>query len=184
MRWVQGRELGLRPRQGGCKAEGGAVAKIREESTNQRVVRREVRKMSPSQKEALGRQLLEEAARETSNIAPLYPYQGTDFVNPFNTAPPTFVPEMKRSDGVVHGAALHQDAWTSLALISRHDLTSKMTAFTFALPNPTDHTGCLPGQFVAEDIDKIYEWSKKWKLEFSSKKCHVMELGKSERRPV
>ncbi|KAK8391994.1 hypothetical protein O3P69_017546 [Scylla paramamosain] len=120
-----------------------------EESTNQRVVQREVKKMSPSQKEALGRQLLEEAARETSKAAPMNPYQGTDFVNPFNTAPPTFTPEMKSSDGVVHRAALHQDTWTSLTLISRYDLTSKMTAFTFALPNPTDHSGCLPGQFVA-----------------------------------
>ena len=35
-----------------------------------------------------------------------------------------------------------------------------------------------------EDINKIYEWSRKWKLEFNAKKCHVMELRKSKRRPV
>lgn len=50
--------------------------------------------MSPSQKEALGRQLLEEAARETSDAAPLHPYQDTDFVNPFNTTPPSLAPEV------------------------------------------------------------------------------------------
>ena len=31
--------------------------------------------------------------------------------------------------------------------------------------------------------DKIDEWSKRWKLEFNTKKCHVMELGTSNRRP-
>lgn len=60
----------------------------REESVNQRAVQREVRKMSPSQKEALGRQLLEEAAREAPEAPPTHPYQDSDFVNPFNTAPP------------------------------------------------------------------------------------------------
>ena len=33
------------------------------------------------------------------------------------------------------------------------------------------------------DIDNIYEWSIKWKLDFNAKKCHVIELGKSKRRP-
>ena len=37
---------------------------------------------------------------------------------------------------------------------------------------------------LQKDIDKIYEWSLKWKLEFNAKKCHVMELGKSRRRPI
>ena len=25
---------------------------------------------------------------------------------------------------------------------------------------------------------------KQWKLEFDAKKCHIMEMGKSKRRPV
>ena len=33
------------------------------------------------------------------------------------------------------------------------------------------------------DIEKIDEWNKRWKLDFNAKKCHVMELGKSKRRP-
>lgn len=125
-----------------------------EESTNHRVLQREVKKMSASQKEALGQQLLEEAAREKSEAPPLHPYQDTDFVNPFNTAPPAAPKEeSKASGGPVHRAALHKDTWTPLTLTSRHDLTSKMTSFTFSLPNPTDHTGCLPGQFVAVRVE-------------------------------
>ena len=37
---------------------------------------------------------------------------------------------------------------------------------------------------LQRDIDKIYEWSLRWKLEFNAKKCHVMEMGKGKRRPV
>ena len=33
------------------------------------------------------------------------------------------------------------------------------------------------------DLDRIYEWSMKWKLEFNAQKCHVMEMGMSARRP-
>ena len=36
---------------------------------------------------------------------------------------------------------------------------------------------------LQKDLDRIYEWSLKWKLEFNAKKCHVMEIGKSKRRP-
>ena len=34
------------------------------------------------------------------------------------------------------------------------------------------------------DVDKIHEWSLRWKLEFNAKKCHVLEMGKSKRRPT
>ena len=27
-------------------------------------------------------------------------------------------------------------------------------------------------------INKKYEWSKTWKMEFNAKKCHVLEMGK------
>ena len=30
------------------------------------------------------------------------------------------------------------------------------------------------------DLDKIYEWSRKWEMEFNAKKCHVLEMGKSK----
>lgn len=31
------------------------------------------------------------------------------------------------------------------------------------------------------DIDRIYDWSQRWKLEFNTKKCHVIEVGKNKR---
>ena len=31
-------------------------------------------------------------------------------------------------------------------------------------------------------INKIDEWSKRWKLDFNAKKCHVVELGKSKKK--
>ena len=43
------------------------------------------------------------------------------------------------------------------------------------------HDDCMDMQ---RDIDKIYEWRQKWKLDFNAKKCHVLEMGKSLRRPV
>ena len=36
---------------------------------------------------------------------------------------------------------------------------------------------------LERDLDKMYEWCVKWKLEFNAKKCHVLEMGKSKRRP-
>ena len=36
---------------------------------------------------------------------------------------------------------------------------------------------------LQDDIDKIDEWRKRWKLDFNAKKCHVIELGKSKRWP-
>ena len=36
---------------------------------------------------------------------------------------------------------------------------------------------------LQNDIDKIHAWSQRWKLEFNTKKCHVVEFGKSKKRP-
>ena len=38
-------------------------------------------------------------------------------------------------------------------------------------------------EILQNDLNKIYKWSKKWEMEFNVKKCHVMEMGKSEKRP-
>ena len=37
---------------------------------------------------------------------------------------------------------------------------------------------------LQRDIDKIYKWSQQWKLEFNTKKCHTMEMGRSKKRPT
>ncbi len=36
---------------------------------------------------------------------------------------------------------------------------------------------------VLQDLNKIWGWSKKWEMGFNVNKCHVMEMGKSEKRP-
>ncbi|XP_047469723.1 complex I assembly factor ACAD9, mitochondrial-like [Penaeus chinensis] len=121
-----------------------------EENANERVLHQEVKKMTLEQKERVGRRLLEEASQERQGASANHPYQDTDFLNPFNTAQPkALTQDLKTPDGVVHSAALRQDTWTPLALVSRKDVGSKMSSFVFALPRSTDHTGCFPGQFLA-----------------------------------
>ncbi len=36
---------------------------------------------------------------------------------------------------------------------------------------------------LQHDLNKIYEWSKRWEIQFNVHKCHVMEVGKSAMRP-
>ncbi len=36
---------------------------------------------------------------------------------------------------------------------------------------------------LKRDLDRMYMWSQTWGMEFSSSKCHVMEIGKSKNRP-
>ncbi len=38
-------------------------------------------------------------------------------------------------------------------------------------------------EILQKDLNRIWDWSKKWEMEFNVKICHVMELGKSEKRP-
>ena len=33
------------------------------------------------------------------------------------------------------------------------------------------------------DLDKLYDWSQIWKMDFNANKCHVLEMGRSEKRP-
>ena len=42
-----------------------------------------------------------------------------------------------------------------------------------------NNTDC---EMLQNDLNKIYEWSKRWEMEFNANKCKVMELGKSKRR--
>lgn len=52
-------------------------------------------------------------------------------------------------DGKSHAAALRPDVWLPLKLKSQIPVTEKMAAYVFDLPRDSDHTGCLPGQYVA-----------------------------------
>ncbi|XP_076059106.1 uncharacterized protein LOC143035878 [Oratosquilla oratoria] len=35
---------------------------------------------------------------------------------------------------------------------------------------------------LQRDLDKVWEWSQKWKMNFNIKKCSIMEFGKSKNR--
>lgn len=37
---------------------------------------------------------------------------------------------------------------------------------------------------LQRDIDKVWEWSNRWQMEFNSGKCKKMEFGKSNRRCI
>ncbi|MCP3680120.1 MAG: reverse transcriptase family protein, partial [Gammaproteobacteria bacterium] len=44
-----------------------------------------------------------------------------------------------------------------------------------------EDTGSQEG--LQKDLNKIYKWSREWEMEFNAKKCKVLEMGKSRRRP-
>ena len=31
------------------------------------------------------------------------------------------------------------------------------------------------------NLDKLHEWSQNWKMDFNARKCHVLEIGTSDR---
>ena len=35
---------------------------------------------------------------------------------------------------------------------------------------------------LQQDLDKLWEWSRKWEMDFNINKCSVMEFGKSKHR--
>ena len=36
---------------------------------------------------------------------------------------------------------------------------------------------------LQDDLDKLHDWSEKWQVEFNADKCHVINFGKSDKRP-
>ena len=37
---------------------------------------------------------------------------------------------------------------------------------------------------LQEDLDKLHKWSEKWQMEFNTEKSHIMNFGRSDRRPI
>ncbi|XP_047477887.1 NADH-cytochrome b5 reductase 1-like isoform X2 [Penaeus chinensis] len=104
--------------------------------------------MSIEERKKLADALLEDVAAEEEGEAK-HPFQDTDFDNPFNTcAPAANGKVLKTDDGEEHGPALNPDTWVPLTLTCQSPVSDKMSAFDFALPKPTDHTGCFTGQYV------------------------------------
>ncbi len=36
---------------------------------------------------------------------------------------------------------------------------------------------------LQKDLNKIYKWSQEWEMEFNAKKCKVVEMDRSKRKP-
>ena len=90
-------------------------------------------------------------AMETSTAAAASPCTSQpkrDFLNPFNTAAPACRPPFTDDSGVEHRAALSADTYAALKLVARTIIATDTVHFRFALPRSTDHTGCLPGQWL------------------------------------
>ncbi|XP_076043887.1 uncharacterized protein LOC143026975 [Oratosquilla oratoria] len=114
-----------------------------------RILHHELNKMKISDKKALGLQLIAEAEAEERGRESKRPNHDSDFENPFNTTPPAYISQaITTADGVKHEPGLSPSTWTPLTLKSRCDVSKQMASFVFLLPRPSDHTGCLPGQFL------------------------------------
>nr|XP_027230665.1 uncharacterized protein LOC113822330 [Penaeus vannamei] len=128
--------------------EGLGVLDIWDQKPNERAIHHEIKKMSIEERKKLAEELLEDVVAEEKGEAK-HPFQDTDFDNPFNTcAPAANGKVLKTDDGEEHEPALNPDTWTLLTLKSQNPVSDKMSSFDFALPKPTDHTGCFTGQYV------------------------------------
>ena len=127
----------------------------------------ELRKLSGKDKRTLAEKLLKEAEVEEKGPVNQGGYQDTDFNNPFNSAPPATAEPHITPDGTEHHPALSPDSYTPLKMVSVRPL-GKMTAeYNFSLPHPTDHTGCLAGQFVRVRVSENGPESPKCERFFS-----------------
>lgn len=153
--WVMGpsNEV-LRQFVGRTVLEGLEVLDYWEQCPNHRVIHHELKKLSLADKKKLAKELMEEVQMEETGTKLKHPFQDTDFDNPFNICPPAVNDKViKTADGKSHGPALRPNTWLPLTLKSTASVSDKMASFVFALPKETDHTGCLPGQYVAARVN-------------------------------
>ena len=121
----------------------------RSQKGNTRALNHELKKLNDQEKVALAEKLMSEVAmNDPKKKGDFPPYQDSEFDNPFNTKPPAVRGTCTSPDGVVHNPALSPDKFVPLKYVSTKGLGEKQAEFKFALPNPSDHTGCLPGQYV------------------------------------
>ena len=104
--------------------------------------------MSSDEKRNLVERLQKEIQLTESDYKGENDYQGSEFDNPFGTSPPS--PLGKTSiGGVEHEPALCPDTYTAVTLKDWHYIADQLAFFTFVFPQATDHSGCLPGQYIA-----------------------------------
>lgn len=125
---------------------------------DRRVLNSEIRKLSGEAKRDLARKLLIEADNDDAalnhNSKLQDSYQDSEFENPFNTKPPAVLKPLDTPDGVAHEPCLRPDRFTALKLLSVKSFGEMIAEYTFSLPQPTDSTGCFPGQYVRVRIGK------------------------------
>ncbi|XP_020607547.1 NADH-cytochrome b5 reductase 1-like [Orbicella faveolata] len=125
---------------------------------DRRVLNSEIRKLSGEAKRDLARKLLIEADNDDAalnhNSKLQDSYQDSEFENPFNTKPPAVLKPLDTPDGVAHEPCLRPDRFTALKLLSVKSFGEMIAEYTFSLPQPTDCTGCFPGQYVRVRIGK------------------------------
>ena len=122
---------------------------LRSESSDRRALNAELLKLGDDEKMEIAQRLM----REVTMNAPLErneqnSYQDTEFDNPFNTEPPATRGPFTDGNGIDHLPALSPDCFVPLKLLSIIPLGDKQAEFQFALPQASQHTGCLPGQYV------------------------------------
>ena len=126
-----------------------SFCRLRSESSDRRTLNAELLKLGDDEKMEIAQRLMREAKRNT----PLEKneqnsYQDTEFDNPFNTKPPATRGPFTDGNGIDHLPALSPDHFVPLKLLSIIPLGDKQAEFQFALPQASQHTGCLPGQYV------------------------------------
>lgn len=122
---------------------------LRSQSANRRTLNAELLKLKDEEKLEIAQQLM----REVEMNGPLEKsdsssYQDTEFDNPFNTRPSVSRGPITDVNGTEHLAALSPDCFFPLKLLSVIPMGDKQAEFQFALPQASQHTGCLPGQYV------------------------------------
>lgn len=119
------------------------------QSANRRTLNAELLKLKDEEKLEIAQRLMREVEmNEPVGKSDSSPYQGTEFDNPFNTQPSATRGPITDDNGIEHLAALSPYCFFPLKLLSVIPLGDKQAEFQFALPQASQHTGCLPGQYV------------------------------------
>ena len=61
---------------------------------------------------------------------------------------------------------------------------SKIFSRIVTKPHKTKITGLNGNEVLQEDLNKIQEWAKKWRMEFNVDKCKIMHIGKKNPKNV
>lgn len=147
-------------------------------NVDHRVVHTEVNKMTKEQKRKLADRLLKEVAIEESNYKGENEYQDTEFDNPFATEKPRTVGETTGPNGTKHKPGLDPEKYIPLKLTKRTKVNDDESIFVFALPDPTNHTGSVPGQYVKVSVTVNGKMSERYMSPMSKPDDYGMvELG-------